>query len=224
VHGGGPRGRGPSRPERGAGRPGRVGDGGGDVALRGLPAAQEGPAGRGLHVARGRGGVRVAAPRGRVAGGAGGGRPRSRCGRLPRADEGLRGGRARVGLRAGGALRRAGAAGRGGAGHRRSGRRRAGVGARAGRPAATGRRGRRAAAARGGRGGRADGHERERALPRADGLEVARHSRGPSRLRAATATSHARRAPSAPRGRTFGRCRRAHTLSSSPRSPSGARS
>ena len=42
VHGGGARGRGAAGPQRGAGRAGGVGHGGRDVALRRLPAAQEG--------------------------------------------------------------------------------------------------------------------------------------------------------------------------------------
>ena len=72
VHGGGARGRGAARAQRGAGRAGGVGHGGRDVALRGLPAAQEGRAGGGLRVARGGRGLRVAAPGGGVAGRAGG--------------------------------------------------------------------------------------------------------------------------------------------------------
>ena len=66
------------------------------VALRRLPAAQEGRAAAGARGARrDAGGVRVAAAGAGDAGAAGRARPRARGGGLPRADEGARGGRAR---------------------------------------------------------------------------------------------------------------------------------
>src|SRR6478752_7642226 len=68
---------------------------------------------------------RRAAPRRGVAGRARERRRGPAGGRLPRADEGLRGGRARVGLRTGGALRGGGAARRGRPRDRWRGRRRA---------------------------------------------------------------------------------------------------
>ena len=96
----------PARPLGGAGGAGRLRPADRPLALRGVPA--EAPGGDGARAALGRDRcrLRVAAPGRRVAGGAGGDRPRPPGRGLPRDDEDARGGRARLAGRAGPALPR----------------------------------------------------------------------------------------------------------------------
>ena len=105
LRGGRAGGRGAAGAVGGARRAGRLRAAVGRLALRRLPAAQAGRAGRGLRLAGDRRRVRVAAAGGGVAGGAGRARPGAAGGGLPGADEAARGGRAGVGVRAGRAVR-----------------------------------------------------------------------------------------------------------------------
>ena len=97
---------GPAGPLGGAGRPGRLRAADRPLALRGLPAEARGGDGAGAALDRDRRRLRVAAPGRRVAGGAGGDRPRPPGRRLPRADQDARGGRPRLAGRAGAPLPR----------------------------------------------------------------------------------------------------------------------
>ena len=94
-------------PVRRADRAGCVRPAARPLALRRLPAAEEERAAQGARGARRHAGrLRVAQPAARDAQAARGDRPAPRRGRLPRADEGARGGRARHGRRAARPLRR----------------------------------------------------------------------------------------------------------------------
>ena len=114
MRGGRARGGGAAGAERGDRRACGLGAARRPLALRGLPAAQEGrAAGAALGAGRDARGLRVAPPRAGHPGAAGRGRSQARGRRLPRADEGPRGGGSRPGRRAGRALRRCPAEGRG---------------------------------------------------------------------------------------------------------------